>query len=405
MEKLIYSDNCFICNELMGYFKSELTVVTSYSEKPIFKLIEQFAEIELGEELIYGTGICQNCLVKFNEYDEFISKAEKIQLDIIGLIENKVMLLEMSDNEEKQIKQESIEDDPIEYEPDDEIYYESEDIEGAIVSNQEEYEEEIIDPSDYNGQEDYQLEVVVDDSSIRYKPIKSEYIYSPTKSIKIEESGYKMISLDNNQRAFQCDICDKIFKDKTKLKLHREIHTDQRNVICQQCGKGFKTMNCLRNHKRTHLAERILYGCDQCEKKYTQKVQLKKHIEIVHMNRRDFNCTICGASFGTKSVLKMHMLSHSDVRSEECGICGFRVHTKAKLRRHMKSHTGIRDYECGICGKKFLYSYNVIAHVRNVHEKKRAFQHEEIEEDFDYNKYEVKEEYESINEDVKELIE
>jgi uncharacterized C2H2 Zn-finger protein len=35
----------------------------------------------------------------------------------------------------------------------------------------------------------------------------------------------------------------------------------------------------------------------------------------------------------------------------------------------MKSHTGERDYECNICGKKFLYSYNVIAHVRNVHEK------------------------------------
>ena len=56
----------------------------------------------------------------------------------------------------------------------------------------------------------------------------------------------------------------------------------------QQCGKKFKTMNCLRNHKRTHLPDRILYACDQCEKKYTQKVQLKKHIEIVHMNRRDF---------------------------------------------------------------------------------------------------------------------
>lgn len=318
MDKLVYSDNCFICNELMGHFKSELTIVTSYSEKPIYQLIgkkisfifiihtiiniaiyitEQFAEIELSEELIYGTGICQNCLVKFNEYDEFITKAEKIQLDIIGLIENKVMLLEMSDNDEKQIKQENIEDDPIEYEPDDEIYYESEDIEEAIVSNQQEYEEEIIDTSDII-QEDYQLEVVVDDTkenimdSIRYKPIKSEYNYSLTKNIKIEEGGYKVISLENNTRAFQCDICEKIFKDKTKLKLHREIHTDQRNVICQQCGKGFKTMNCLRNHKRTHLPERILYGCDQCEKKYTQKVQLKKHIEIVHMNRRDFNVRI-----------------------------------------------------------------------------------------------------------------
>jgi hypothetical protein len=39
MEKLVISDNCFICNELMGYFKSELTVVTSYSEKPIYQLI------------------------------------------------------------------------------------------------------------------------------------------------------------------------------------------------------------------------------------------------------------------------------------------------------------------------------------------------------------------------------
>ena len=37
----------------------------------------------------------------------------------------------------------------------------------------------------------------------------------------------------------------------------------------------------------------------------------------------------------------------------------------------MKSHTGERNYECGICFKKFLYSYNVVAHVRNVHEKGR----------------------------------
>lgn len=43
----------------------------------------------------------------------------------------------------------------------------------------------------------------------------------------------------------------------------------------------------------------------------------------------------------------------------------------------MKSHTGERNYECYICYKKFLYSYNVIAHIRNVHEKHQKNQLEE----------------------------
>jgi transcription elongation factor Elf1 len=32
-----------------------------------------------------------------------------------------------------------------------------------------------------------------------------------------------------------------------------------------------------------------------------------------------------------------------------------------------QSHTGERNYACEICGKRFVYSYNVIAHVNYVH--------------------------------------
>jgi hypothetical protein len=35
-------DNCYICNEFMGSFKSDLTIVTSYSEKAIFQIIGEF---------------------------------------------------------------------------------------------------------------------------------------------------------------------------------------------------------------------------------------------------------------------------------------------------------------------------------------------------------------------------
>lgn len=34
-------ENCFVCNQYMGTFKSELSVVTSYSEKPIYSLIRK----------------------------------------------------------------------------------------------------------------------------------------------------------------------------------------------------------------------------------------------------------------------------------------------------------------------------------------------------------------------------
>lgn len=39
---IINTDKCFVCNEITGYFKSELSTITSYSEKPIYQLIGEF---------------------------------------------------------------------------------------------------------------------------------------------------------------------------------------------------------------------------------------------------------------------------------------------------------------------------------------------------------------------------
>lgn len=44
MEKseINHSESCFICSEYMGPFKNELTVVTGYSEKPIYQIFGEF---------------------------------------------------------------------------------------------------------------------------------------------------------------------------------------------------------------------------------------------------------------------------------------------------------------------------------------------------------------------------
>jgi uncharacterized Zn-finger protein len=101
-----------------------------------------------------------------------------------------------------------------------------------------------------------------------------------------------------------------------------------------------------------------------CPMKYIQKTQLRKHMDAIHLMKKDYTCPICGKSYSRDTTLSKHMFVHKVEKDVECSICGFRTHTKPKLDRHMKSHTGERNYSCNICGKKFLYSYNVIAHVK-----------------------------------------
>lgn len=87
---------------------------------------------------------------------------------------------------------------------------------------------------------------------------------SPTSDQKKVESKEKINVIDrgNSLKAYQCDVCLKSFKEKSKLKTHREIHTTERNVICPICQKAFKTQACLRSHRRVHNPTYMF--CDIC---------------------------------------------------------------------------------------------------------------------------------------------
>ena len=80
------------------------------------------------------------------------------------------------------------------------------------------------------------MEVVVENtkggSSRPRLNLKTALTTTKKKVFKQEGEEFIVIELENKQRAFQCDICFKIFKDRSKLKVHREIHTSERNVLC-----------------------------------------------------------------------------------------------------------------------------------------------------------------------------
>ena len=75
------------------------------------------------------------------------------------------------------------------------------------------------------------------------------------------------------RRQYDCDQCDKTFFHKMNLKRHLTVHTGERAYKCEQCQKTFSLLSSLRKHELIHSGKRP-YGCDQCGKTFIQSHHL-----------------------------------------------------------------------------------------------------------------------------------
>ncbi|KAI8046339.1 zinc finger protein 99 isoform X1 [Drosophila gunungcola] len=145
---------------------------------------------------------------------------------------------------------------------------------------------------------------------------------------------HRLIHLDNRPH-FQCSQCDRVYLTKQALKVHVDSKHRQSGMSCDTCGKVFGIAKALEIHKRFHTRD-FPYACDLCERRFAQRSHLTVHQQVKHTGSR-FICEFpdCQKSFTSSSSLRNHECTHTAMPFE-CAHCQQSFPARNKLRVHIE---------------------------------------------------------------------
>ena len=111
----------------------------------------------------------------------------------------------------------------------------------------------------------------------------------------------------------------------------------------------------------------IKYVCPICNQEMTYS-GLRRHLQYIHSNKRDFSCSECSFTSGTIQTLKFHIIARNTKKYPHvCDICGAGFIVGKRLEVHKKTkHEGFR-WTCKICDKTFLQQHGLKAHQTFIH--------------------------------------
>lgn len=78
-----------------------------------------------------------------------------------------------------------------------------------------------------------------------------------------------------------------------------------------------------------------------CTKKFRVKQKLKRHVDRIHNNKRDYACTMCASRFYDQDKLDDHVNSHLGLKPHKCDwpLCTFTTSSRCNLITHRRLHT------------------------------------------------------------------
>jgi KRAB domain-containing zinc finger protein len=181
-----------------------------------------------------------------------------------------------------------------------------------------------------------------------------------------------------------CRICDKYFSSNVKLNCHIEkVHKYGPEIqpkvhICEICGRIFNNKSNLNRHLKIHsdIVKKIIpkqksFPCNRCHKSYSQQWILKKHIKsrICRKNFRRIHNLPQHVKISNKSLKKVQSPSSSSSRNLKptdfpCPVCHKKFPVKKMMREHKYRVHSSEKYRCTACDKTFKRKSNLARHVK-----------------------------------------
>jgi len=171
----------------------------------------------------------------------------------------------------------------------------------------------------------------------------------------------------------ECPICGKILSDKKNLKKHADaVHLNIRKHNCTSCGKRFSARNDLLDHVRAVHDKVKAYICDKCGQALSTRHGLRMHKLIHKEESKSIACSRCDKSFRHLSTYRKHIARVHDFVPEQrlkCEGCAKLFNHMEGLKRHMKKfHSGEKpQYQCDLCPMAFVFNYDLNKHKKRVH--------------------------------------